>query len=68
MTVQQYRSLLFSHMFDRFCSNQHLTDVYNRVVVVQGVAEPYYFHVIARQEHLKYADWIAEGHHKDFDK
>lgn len=68
MTVQQYRSQLFSHMFDRFTCQNNLNNIYNRVVVIQGVAEPYYFHVIARKEHLKYADMIAEGHHRDFDK
>lgn len=68
MTVQQYRSILFSHMFERFVINHKLDGVYNKVVVVQGVAEPYYFHIIARREHLMYADMIAEGHHNDFDK
>ena len=68
MTVQQYRSLLFSHMFDRFASQNHIDNIYNRIVVIRGVAEPYYFHVITRKEHLAYADMIAEGHYRDFDK
>lgn len=68
MTVQQYRSLLFARMFERFTNYHHIEDVYNRVVVVQGVVEPYFFHAISRKEHLKYADMIAEGYHKDFDK
>lgn len=68
MTVQQYRSQLFSRMFERFTNSHCIRNVYNRVVVIQGVAEPYFFHVIAREEHLKYADLIAERHHRDFDK
>lgn len=68
MTVQQYRSQLFSYMFDRFIRRHHLDGIYNKVVIVQGVAESYYFHVITRQEHLRFADMIAEGHHQDFDK
>lgn len=68
MTVQQYRSQLFSRMFERFTNLHHIDNVYNRVVVIQGVAEPYFFHIISRKEHLKYADAIADAHHKDFDK
>ena len=68
MTVQQYRSQLFSCMFERFTRHHHIDNVYDRVVVIQGVAEPYFFHVISREEHLEYADIIAEAHHKDFDK
>lgn len=68
ITVQQYRSMLFSRMFERFTNYHRIADIYNRVVVIQGVAEPYFFHIISRKEHLKYADMIAEGHHNDFDK
>lgn len=68
MTVQQYRSRLFSRMFERFTTHHRIENIYNRVVVIQGVAEPYFFHIISRGEHLKYADIIAERHHQDFDK
>ena len=68
MTVQEYRSQLFSCMFERFITQHHVSAIYNRVVTIQGVSEPYFFHIIARQEHLAFADMIAEGHHKDFDK
>ena len=66
--VQEYRSRLFSLMFDRYVKQHHLNGFSNKVVVIEGVAEPYYFHIISRSEHSKYADMIAEGHHKDFDK
>ena len=66
--VQEYRSRLFSLMFNRYVSLHGLEGYTNKVVIVQGVAEPYYFHVIAREEHIQYANMIAEGHHKDFDK
>ena len=68
MTVQQYRSLLFSQMFERFTTHHHLDDIYNRVVTIEGVSEPYYFHIIARKVHLPYANMIEEEFHKDFDK
>ena len=67
-TVQQYRSKLFSSMFEHYVSRHHLEGIINKVVVVEGVAEPYYFHIISRSEHQKIADMIAEGHHRDFDK
>ncbi|MBQ9678955.1 MAG: hypothetical protein IJV44_12560 [Prevotella sp.] len=68
VTVQQYRSELFSRMFEQYVSKYHLEGVCNKVVVVEGVAEPYFFHIISRSEHLKFADMIAERHHEDFDK
>ena len=59
--VQEYRSRLFSAMFDRynFC---------NHVVEVKGVSETFFFHVIYRKEHESFADMIADGHQKDFGK
>ena len=58
---------------EKLCSDEtqptHTVKIWwTRFLVIQGVAEPYYFHIIARQEHLVYADLIAEEHHKDFDK
>ena len=47
ITVQQYRSELFSRMFEHYVSRHHLEGISNKVVVVKGVAEPYYFHIIS---------------------
>ena len=66
--VQEYRSKLFSLMFDRYVTQHHLSGFSNKVVEIEGVAEHFYFHIISRSEHSKYAEMIAEGHHKDFDK
>ena len=66
--VQEYRSRIFSLMFDRYVSKKHIQGLHNLVTVVQGVKEPYYFHVIAREQHLKYANMISEGHQSDFGK
>jgi len=55
-------------MFGRFTTHHHLDDIYNRVVTIEGVSEPYYFHIIARKVHLPYANMIEEEYHKDFDK
>ena len=67
--VQEYRSRLFTAMFERFTSHhQQFKNFCNNVVKVEGVAETFYFHVIYRKEHQKYADMIADGLQKDFGK
>jgi hypothetical protein len=66
--VQEYRSRLFSAMFDRYVAQHDQHDLCNHVVEVEGVSEPFFFHVIYRKEHEVYADMIAEGHQKDFGK
>lgn len=68
MTVQEYRSRLFSAMFKRYISLNDLDDIFDNEVRIEGVAETFYFHVIYRKEHEVYANMIAEGHHSDFDK
>lgn len=68
MPVQEYRSKLFSLMFERYASQHNLVNFTNKVVEIDGVAEDFYFHVISRKEHMKYAEMIAEGHRRDFGK
>jgi hypothetical protein len=66
--VQEYRSRLFELMFNRYVSLHNIDNMCNKVVKIEGVAEDFYFHIIYRQEHLKYAEMIAEGHLNDFGK
>ena len=66
--VQEYRSKLFSLMFERYASQHNLANFSHKVVEIEGVAENFYFHIISRKEHLKYAEMIAEGHRRDFGK
>ena len=68
MPVQEYRSKLFVRMFERYIAQHQITDIFNRVIVVEGVAENYYFHVIARKHHLAFADMISESIQKDYGK
>ena len=68
ISVQEYRSRLFSRMFERYVTQHQIVDVFNRVTIVEGVAENYYFHIIARKHHLVFADMISEGIQKDFGK
>ena len=66
--VQEYRSRLFSAMFNRYVAQHHIAGFCNHVVEIEGVAETFYFHVIYRKEHEAYAEMIAKGHQKDFGK
>ncbi|MBQ8705286.1 MAG: hypothetical protein IJ548_03180 [Paludibacteraceae bacterium] len=68
MTVQEYRHILFSHMFDRFVSHHNLENVNLAVLTVEGSVENYYIHVIARNEHINYISYINNSIQKDFGK
>lgn len=68
VTVQEYRSRMFSAMFKRYVSQHHIVDIFDDEIKIDGVAESFYFHVIYHKEHALYAKMIAEGHHEDFDK
>lgn len=68
MTVQEYRSRMFSAMFKRYVSQQDQIDVCDDEIKINGVAESFFFHVIYHKRHQHYAEMIAEGHVKDFGK
>lgn len=68
MSVQEYRSRLFSMMFKRYVRLYGFHDFCDNEIRIEGVAETFFFHVIYKKEHEKYADLIAEGHQKDFSK
>lgn len=68
MTVQEYRSVLFSQMFDRYVSQHHLENVSLAVLAIEGVKETYYVHIVARTEHLRYISQINDGIQRDFGK
>ena len=68
ITVQEYRSRMFSAMFKRYMSQHHIADIFDDEIKIDGVAETFYFHVIYHKKHEKYAKMIADGHHEDLDK
>ena len=68
ITVQEYRSRMFSAMFKRYMSQHHIVDIYDDEIKIDGVAETFYFHVIYHKRHEQYAKMIADCHHEDFDK
>ena len=68
MTVQEYRSRMFSAMFKRYISQHQELDMCDDEIKIDGVAEPFFFHVIYHKYHQHYAEMIAKGHIKDFGK
>ena len=68
MSVQEYRSILFSQMFDRYVSQHHLENVSLAVLTIEGIKETYYVHIVARSEHLRYISPINDGIQRDFGK
>ena len=59
---------MFSAMFKRYVSQQQQLDVCDDEIRIDGVAEPFFFHIIYHRQHQHYAEMIAEGHVKDFGK
>lgn len=68
VTVQEYRSRMFSAMFKRYVSQHQIADIFDDEIKIDGVAESFYFHIIYHKEHAQYAKMIADCHHEDFDK
>ena len=58
---QEYRSLLFSHLFDRYASS-HNVESYNQSIITIDGDELYYIHIIAQRDLAPYMSMIA----KDF--
>lgn len=59
LPCQEYRSRLFERMFKRFTQLQSLDHIRLSVVTISGTNEKYYFHLIYRTVHAKYAALIA---------
>lgn len=68
LPVQEYRSRLFSDMLQRYVSQHNIQAVSEVVTVVEGIDEPYYFHLICRDHHLTDVQQIASKLQADFSK
>ena len=58
---QAYRSLLFSHLFDRYTSSHYVESYTQSIITIDG-EEDYYIHIIAQRDLAPYMSMIA----KDF--
>ena len=57
---QEYRSILFTRMFERYLSQHLIGNVMQSVLKIEGINEYYYIHTIARSEHVKFLNMIVE--------
>jgi hypothetical protein len=59
MPPQEYRSHLFECMFKRYTKLHAIHNVRLSVITVNGIGETYYFHLIYRDVHARYAPIIS---------
>lgn len=55
---QEYRSLLFSHLFDRYTSSHHVDSYTQSIITIDG-DEDYYIHIAAQRDMSPYMAIIA---------
>ena len=65
---QEYRSMLFDRMFQRYTKQKDIKGVRLSVVEINGINEKYYFHVIYRENHSVLASMIGSNLREDFNK
>lgn len=51
MSAQEYRSILFEKMFERYIKHHGIDNVHLSVITVDGAVESFYFHLIYREAH-----------------
>lgn len=68
MPPQEYRSRLFSLMFQRYVHHHEIEGVSEVIVRVDGIEEVYYFHMITRNRHLGTVKQIATDIQGQFQK
>ena len=60
MPPQEYRSRLFENLFKRYTKLHSVRNIYLSVITVKGIGETYYFHLIYRDIHAKFAPIISQ--------
>lgn len=55
-------------MLQRYISQHNLHGISEVVTIVEGIDEPYYFHIICRDHHLPEVQQIASKLQADFSK
>lgn len=68
MSVQEYRSRLFSRLFNTYVSSHHIQDVINYPIRIDGEGYSYFVHIIARLRHVNVVECIGEDVLKGFGK
>ncbi len=68
LSSQEYRSRLFSLLFQRFVTSNGLTDYHDTVVEIPGTEESFYVHMISSISVLPQIEILARDLHVGFDK
>lgn len=55
-------------MFQRYVSHHDIAGVSEVVVTIDGEEEPYFIHMIAREQHLSAVQKIGDQLRRDFEK
>ena len=58
--VQEYRSKLFSHMFDSYMYSHQVSGISNTPIIIYGEGYAQYMHLIARNSHQAIVDLVKE--------
>ena len=58
LSVQEYRSRLFSHIFDSYMYSHQVSGINNTPVIINGYGYSQYMHLIARSKHQAIIDLI----------
>lgn len=61
MLPQEYRSMLFSRMFDQYVQSHHLRGFVNRQIINNSNGFAQYAHFIGREEHLGEIDQVIDS-------
>ena len=60
MPPQEYRSRLFEGLFKRYTKLHAVRNINLSVITVNGIGETYYFHLIYRDIHARFAPMISQ--------
>ena len=60
LSVQEYRSTLFSHIFDSYMYSHQVSGITNTPVIIKGEGYKQFMHLIARSKHQVIVDLIKD--------
>ena len=60
LSVQEYRSTLFSHIFDTYMYSHQVSGITNTPIIIKGDGYTQYMHLIARNIHLDIVNLIKD--------
>lgn len=60
LSVQEYRSNLFTHMFNSYMLSHQVSGISNTPIIIKGEGYTQYMHLIARDKHKSIVDLVKE--------